>query len=698
MILLPDIVINISGAENILSLQDPYTLNGKIITDVCFNREPYEENYYTSNVGIGEHITTVRMSLNNSIHIRNEDDYNIVISENDLSQIIHNKLNLFFQERNSNMVEVGEDRRNMWTIRRDYGVSNYIRDLIRQCEQIANSYFLRYNDTGFISKCKVRLRNQGRLLDESREQYSFSSLTGISGSRSHAEGMYSTSVFSNAISNWATIGFSSDTTDSYQTKNKYIHEYNYKPQYIKHYMKDEDESSLLLGAEIEVAGNNRTDLDKNDVVKKCIQIMNGSDDDTENLIYSTSDSTVQIELDTMPCTLNYHKQLNYKELFKYLDELGYKGHDCENAGLHIHADRSYLGKSELKQQLVITKILYILEKFNDEICVIARRNNSYSQFVGKEEVNKTLYKLYSKYNNYGKRVALNLQHKDTIEFRCFRSTLKYETFILTLEFVKNIIDYAKVINIEDIELIQWSDLMNTFSDELKIYYNDRFEKEQKKKKEEKEKRNISIESGSLYFQYPNGEHIAIGSLGTLGLDTITYHDENINNDGDSNGNISAYYNNTTPNEVVRHLSNACSADCSATLSCSFDSISSSLDNLYNTIYRNDNTSSTQDEIESRIDNISKIETKKKEIKNLKKRIKNSNNYMEKTQLNSELAKAQKELKKLKKKNNLNNNTNINDEVLCTVAVADTNRQNRNNTIYNNNYLDRYNNSYLHRWI
>lgn len=37
-------------------------------------------------------------------------------------------------------------------------------------------------------------------------------------------------------------------------------------------------------------------------------------------------------------------------------------------GLHIHANRSYLGKSRISQELVISKILYILEKFNDEIC------------------------------------------------------------------------------------------------------------------------------------------------------------------------------------------------------------------------------------------------------------------------------------------------------------------------------------------
>lgn len=263
----------------------------------------------------------------------------------------------------------------------------------------------------------------------------------------------------------------------------YIHQFNYVPKYIKHFMPGESEdTTLLLGAEIEVGGNNNisSDNDKNSTVKKCIQIMNGSDSDEENLIYSTHDSTVQIEFDTMPCSLEFHKnKMNYREMFEYLDKEGYKGHDCETAGLHIHANRNYLGKSRISQELVISKILYILEKFNDEICVIARRDNEYSEFAGEKQNEDSIVELYGKYKDKGKRAALNLQHKDTIEFRMFKSTLKYETFILTLEFVKDIIDYAKSVDIEEIELAKWSDLMNCFSSELRKYYEFRYQKKVK---------------------------------------------------------------------------------------------------------------------------------------------------------------------------------------------------------------------------
>ena len=271
--------------------------------------------------------------------------------------------------------------------------------------------------------------------------------------------------------------------DSLNHSKTYIHQFNYIPKYIKYFMPGESEdTTLLLGAEIEVGGNNNvtSDNDKNSTVKKCIQIMNGSDSDEENLIYSTHDSTVQIEFDTMPCSLEFHKnKMNYREMFEYLDKEGYKGHDCETAGLHIHANRSYLGKSRISQELVISKILYILEKFNDKICVIARRDNDYSEFVGEKQNEDSIVELYGKYKDKGKRAALNLQHKDTIEFRMFKSTLKYETFILTLEFVKDIIDYAKSVDIEEIELAKWSDLMKCFSSELRKYYEFRYQKKVK---------------------------------------------------------------------------------------------------------------------------------------------------------------------------------------------------------------------------
>lgn len=592
MILLPDIELMIDGQRHLLSIQEPFTLDGYLITGT--NAMGMEFSYHAY--------------PNGRIAIKNENNCCVELRMDEVNYYFTREMDNFIYRYGRNARVEGRRDIGDWN---EYSFSKYIREINEQCDRIRNarSYSFDYSNNNYLNALRTDLRRQGR------EYFEYFEPSRVNRNRyvddySRHYGYSVADVFS-ALGNWSRIGV---VNNPFNNSRKYIHDYNYKPEYIKHYMVDEDkDTTLLLGAEIEVAGNDK-EPNRDDVVKKCIQIINGSDSDVEDLIYSTSDSTVQIELDTMPCSIEFHKnKMNYKELFKYLDELGYKGHDCDKAGLHIHACRSYLGKSELVQQLTISKILYIIEKFNDEICVIARRNNNYSKFVGKEEVNQSLDKLYGKYIDNGKKVALNLLHKDTIEFRMFRSTLKYETFILTLEFVKNIIDFAKSINIEEIELIKWSDLMNTFSDELKEYYNDRLEKENRKKEEPKKEKNVDNTSSNVM-------NWSTGTISTSGLRANTiFYDEPISRD------ITDEYGEWMYDTITQR----------------------GLEYLAEEWNRQTNGYNSNKTTEENL---------KDKIKSLKKKLKNSNNFMEKKNLEKELNETQKELKKEKKKNKLNNNT------------------------------------------
>lgn len=475
---------------------------------------------------------------------------------------------------------------------------------------------LNCGNSEYISQCYQRLINQRRIrpLRRRPQEYYMSSANRLINGSDIRENFGTL-----CESNW-----DQEFIERAFTK-KYIHEYNYKPKYIHHKLDIED-SPLLLGAEIEVAGNtNENGKDNREsVVKKCIQIMNRSGSDDENLIYSTRDSTVQIELDTMPCSLEYHKTLNYKQMFEYLDKQGYKGHDADNAGLHIHADRKYLGQTELMQQLTIAKILYILEKFNDEICVIARRNNSYSEFVGNGKDESSIVDLYGKYKNKGKRAALNLQHPETIEFRCFRSTLKYETFILTLEFVQDIINYAKSINIEETEFIQWNDLMDTFSNELKLYYKKRLEKESKKIKVD-----VNLSHNGMNA---NGSEYDADALWSQTFQPWNFQPRN------------ALLNQEVADQMLREYDqlreeyNRLCAEPARTLSVELD---------------DGNEVNVPDQMTK--------EALKKKIRDLKKQIRNSRNYLKKKQLNEELEAARKSLKKLKQRNKYIVSADINAE-------------------------------------
>ena len=429
MRLLPDLFVD--GKK--ISLQHPYTLNGKIISRIV---KLEIDGIYIFNCYDDAHIGYC---------------YSYSVDENDFEIEFSRKYAEYVRLFGTTYIDYDECNHTI-----SFGsFESYIERIKEQCSVIDRS--------GTFATSRI----QNHLFSQRR------SLANISVVRDNHD----------ISSNIDFVDVRSISFDPSPTKsNQYIHSWNFTPEFIHHYMPGENpNTTLLLGAEIEVAGNTNERISRNDVVKKCIQIMNGSESDKEEFIYSTSDSTVQIELDTMPSSLEFHKnKMNYKELFNYLDSLGYKGHDCDSAGLHIHANRSYLGPTPLLQQLTISKILYIIEKFNDEICVLARRNNGYSQFVGAKKDENSVVELYGRYQNYGKKAALNLRHQDTIEFRMFKSTLKVETFLLTLEFVKDIIDFAKQVNVEEIESIRWEDLMSTFSLELKKYYNVRLNKAKKK--------------------------------------------------------------------------------------------------------------------------------------------------------------------------------------------------------------------------
>lgn len=658
MILLPDMVFDIDGVECKLSLQDPYTLNGKLITDVDAFREPQYTSAYNA---LGQELVRYASGQHYEIKMMNENNFAIRIDLATLKFGLNRTLEGFFAEH-GNSVTVGENPRYEWTIGSRYGVPEYLRDLSDQYSRLRAS-----NGLDYLNKCRTRLSNQGRrntincddlwtldrermyirpseidtlreiseyvgsIHDESisiqpvatsttnRNLRNYSTTSSISGRDvSTSETLLDETIGSlerniqqleTAIDRINRISIDLNNSENNSENNpvkKYIHPYNYKPEYIKHQLPDEH-SPLLLGCEIEIDCGGESEKH----AKKVLEIMCGIDPENpgevlEDKIYCMHDGSLTngMEFASMPCSLEYHKkEMKYKEMFEYLDKHGYKAHDTSTCGLHIHADRSYLGKSELVQQLTISKILYILEKFNDEICVIARRDNRYCRFVGKNEVNKSLDKLYDKYKK-DKYVALNLAHDASIEFRCFKGTLKYETFILTLEFVKDIIDYAKTINIEEIELIQWNDLMDTFSDELKAYYNNRFEKEKKKKKN--------------YFDI---------KCNIASSENVNANMSTISNDILGNGTI--FMNGTAIGNVSRGI-------------------------IINEIPRGNVIFTAEDTrnliLENNTVHDDSIDTLKKEIKQLKKQIKNSRNYMEQKRLKEELNEKQKELKNLKKRN------------------------------------------------
>lgn len=193
----------------------------------------------------------------------------------------------------------------------------------------------------------------------------------------------------------------------------------------------------------------------------------------ENFIYFESDGSLDdgFENITQPATLAYHESIgnNYKKMFTCIRRGGLRSHQTKTCGLHVHFNRNFFNPDE--EEACVARLLYMVENFWDNIAVFSRRSR------------ETIERWARKYNDdpakvaknwkdgdfcYERYHAVNLTNRNTIEFRMFRGTLKYNTFIATLQFCQNLVMTAKNKSVADIQSMQFEDLINT--PELEQYW------------------------------------------------------------------------------------------------------------------------------------------------------------------------------------------------------------------------------------
>lgn len=72
---------------------------------------------------------------------------------------------------------------------------------------------------------------------------------------------------------------------------------------------------------------------------------------------------------------------------------------------------------------------------------------------------------------YGSRyTCVNLTIEETIEFRIFRGTLKYNTLIATLQMVNHICDAAICLSDEQLKALSWSEFVSGITEPELIRY------------------------------------------------------------------------------------------------------------------------------------------------------------------------------------------------------------------------------------
>ena len=254
-----------------------------------------------------------------------------------------------------------------------------------------------------------------------------------------------------------------------------LHDYGYKPLPVFYGEKPNEDHQLFIGVELEVD-------DGEDANYLC-----GELEDYEE-IYCKHDGSLGdegVEIVSHPCTLDYHMHsLEWAGIMAECIANNYASHNAGTCGLHTHVNRTFFGTTDDEQDLNIAKVVLLANRFFDShIVPFSRRKHSQLDNWAKKN---TIQKIYSTDNdqtvsqkvkaskNSGRYQAVNLQNKNTIEFRVFRGTLKYSTFIATLQFVDTICRFAKRIRINDIDNTKWEDIfVGTDWPELNVYLQER---------------------------------------------------------------------------------------------------------------------------------------------------------------------------------------------------------------------------------
>jgi hypothetical protein len=168
-------------------------------------------------------------------------------------------------------------------------------------------------------------------------------------------------------------------------------------------------------------------------------------------------------------TLDYHKnEMPWQDIMSRALELDYKSHNTDTCGLHVHVNRNGFGETEEEQEAAIGRVIFFVERMWWELVKFSRRkeanlNRWAARYATISNTAKETYtKAKGKYS--GRYVAVNLTNYETIEFRLFRGTLKYRTFIATLELVSHICYLASQLFDEDFEKMSWLDFVMTIDE------------------------------------------------------------------------------------------------------------------------------------------------------------------------------------------------------------------------------------------
>lgn len=232
-----------------------------------------------------------------------------------------------------------------------------------------------------------------------------------------------------------------------------IHNYSFKPNPIFY-----GDGDLYMGVELEIDRGEGSVTTASEIKTK--------------QIYCKHDGSLGgegIEIVTHPCTLGYHiNELGWDRVIETALRNDYESHNAGTCGLHVHVNRTFFGDDPESQEINISKVVILVQRFWEQIVVFSRRRRSdldrwakkpCADFKKEDTDSETRRKIRDERYDGDRYRAINLQNNNTIEFRMYRGTLKLETLLATLQFTDGLCRYAKEHSVEEIYDVSWDEFI-----------------------------------------------------------------------------------------------------------------------------------------------------------------------------------------------------------------------------------------------
>lgn len=254
--------------------------------------------------------------------------------------------------------------------------------------------------------------------------------------------------------------------------------YSFKPMPI--FLPKFNDSSIYFGYELEAENSGFDRCEMNEYADH-INAATG-------YTYVKHDGSLDngLEIVSHPATIAYHcieKGDVYKKLFENMISDGFRSHDVNSCGLHVHMS---LAPMERKDPLIVGKLLYAFSDHWAKLVKFSRRTESSldrwaALYRAKEQVEGMKQRNYCDTNAMFKAVensaksegnryfALNLCNMHTIEIRMFKGTLLWSSFFASLQLCDVIVNRLMDTPVEDVQNMPWSTLVASDYKELNDY-------------------------------------------------------------------------------------------------------------------------------------------------------------------------------------------------------------------------------------